>query len=52
MPPGLFCPWRKTPASKGAKEAAPAGEIDELEYVARQGWWTDLCVVFRKLWAA
>lgn len=49
MPPGLFCPWRKTPASKGA---VPTGELDELEYVARQGWWTDLCVVFRKLWAA
>lgn len=49
MPPGLFCPWGTAPASK---ETAPTGEIDELEYVARQGWWTDLCVVFRKLWAA
>lgn len=49
MPPGLFCPWGKVPASK---EPVPAGEIDEMEYVARQGWWTDLCVVLRKLWAA
>lgn len=49
MPPGLFCPWGQAPASK---EPAPAGEIDEMEYVARQGWWTDLCIVIRKLWAA